>query len=727
MTVQSRPLPYSGDLRAIRRHRDDLIALVILTVAVAAAFARILFFHQALYIRDIARFFYPNFAVLRDLIRSGSFPFWTDRFNAGQPFAANPAFAALYPPQWIAALFDGTIGFGLEVAAHYLLAAFGTYALLRSMRVRPAAACFGAFSFALGGMLLSLSNLVTVLFGVAWLPWLAFAARRAFLRRSRADFALAAIVLGIILIIGDQAVILQAGFLCLAFAIRCGRGRGIALCVALVAVALLIGGAQIVPALDLQRDSGRSVAIPFDMASQWSLPPARLLELALPSLFGSFRDWTYYWAGARFYGSAGVPWVFSFYEGLLVFVLVVAGFLRRSRGWLFTLVVAAISYAFAVFPLVYLAGLHSIRYPEKFFIVGVLALTLFAGVVADQLVDDDTLRRTAAVVALAVTLGAIAWLVWLTPSHFASMWRLSGFYGDLFAEARAAATISVATAAVLFLILGARRLLSTPVWIGVLALFVIADLAPRVAGLTPVIDASYFDPPPVARTLAGARVYNDADWRLALLPMPHIPVEQRAWRLRNAMLPEIQAVWRIGAVLENDITWTNLLPSIEFSRRFWAAQLSGQTRLVQQLLAMAGTTAVVELRDPTSATDPIRVVRLNDPRYAMSGGRIVSAIEHPNEIDFEVDASGSALLTIAVTRHKYWHATIDGTPVPIHPANIAFQSVAVPAGRHQVALRYRNPLIVIFGIVSIVTTAVLLAIAVAGALPSRALPPPSPH
>ncbi len=739
-------------MRALKSRSADLAALAALTLSVTAAFAGILFRNQTLYIRDVTRFFYPNFAVLRDAIRSGSLPFWTSRFNAGQPFAANPAYAALYPPQWAAALFDGTLGFRLEIVAHYLLAAIGTYVLLRSMRVRPAAALFGAFSFALGGMLLSLSNLINVLFGVAWLPWLAFAVRRFLLGRAARDFALAALILGSILILGDQAVILQAGFLCAACAIRYRGARGLLLCAALVAVALAVGGAQIIPALDHQRDSGRATPVPFATATQWSLPAVRVLELALPSLFGSFREWTFYWAGMRFYGNAGVPWVFSFYQGLLVFVLALAGLLRRVRGWPFTLIVSAISYAFAVFPLLYLAGVHSIRYPEKFFIVGVLALTVFAAVVADQIADDESLRRTATVIAFCVTLAAVAWFIWLTPAHFAAMWRLSGYFGDLFAQARSAAAITIGTGAVLFLILGARRFLSPPLWMAMLALFVLADLAPRIGGLTPAIDGSYFDPPPVAPALRDARVYNDADWRLALLPTPRIPVEQRAWRVRNAMLPEAQAIWGIGAVLENDITRTNLIPSIDFSRMFWAAQIGQRAELVQLFLAMAGTTDVAELRDATSAGDPIRIIHLGNPRFYFAdrilrgpivpassraaftdltftpaAGRVLRAAERPNAIDLDVDATGDALLVLSVTRHKYWRATIDSAPAPLHPTNIAFQSLVVPRGRHHVALRYGNPLVVTFGIVSIVSAAVLLAIAVGGALRSRAPRPQWPH
>ena len=685
-------------MRPIKTRAADLATIAILIILVLLAFGDIVVGRRALYVRDVSRFFVPNFTILHDVIRSGAFPFWNPRYNAGQPFAANPAYAALYPPQWLFSSLQ------LEIVAHYLLAAIGMYVFLRSLRLRPPASLFGAVTFALGGMLLSLSNLVNVLFGVAWLPWLAFAARRR-------NVALAALFLGIILLIGDQAVILQAGFLLIAYAIRRGQWKQALL---IIVAALAVGSVQIIPALDHQRDSGRALSLPYAIATQWTLPPARLLELALPSLFGSFRDWTFYWAGKRFYGPQAVPWIFSFYSGMLVFVLACAGFLRRIRGWAFTAAVMAISYFASIFPVLYWMGLRSIRYPEKFFIAGVFTLIVFASIAADQLPE---LRRTAAAVAAVVAIAAIISL--LLP--FAKIWQLTGYYGDYLEQARTGAIVMIATAIALVFLLAARR----PPPAALMALFVLADLGPRVRGLTPRIDAAYYDPPAAAVGLRGARVYNDADWRLTLLGAPPIPVEQRAWRVRNGMFPEIQATWGIEAVLENDITMTNLLPSIEFSRAFWSAQLSRREDLVQKFLAMAGTTHVIELRDGSSATDPIRIVRLGNPRFyfAPGRGRIIRADERPNAIDLDVEADGKALLIIAVTRHKYWKGILDGMPSPLQPANIAFQSMIIPPGKHHVALRYRNPLVMIFGPVSIVSALLLVVFS----LRSRAPQPPSPH
>jgi len=655
-------------LRSISRRSEDAIALVATAILIAVAFADVLFFHRVFYMRDVARFFAPNFAVLHDLIRSGSFPFWNPHYNAGQPFAANPAYAALYPLQW------WFTSLHIEIVAHYFVAASGMYLFLRSLGLRPSSSFFGAISFALGGMMLSLSNLCTVLLGMAWLPWLGWAV-------SRRRFPLAALFLGLILIIGDQAVILEAGFLTAAWAIWRREWKPAAV---ILIGGLLVGSAQIIPAIDHQLDSGRATAIAESIATQWTMPAVRPLELALPALFGAFGDVPIYWAAERFYGKMSLPWVLSFYAGMLVVVLACAGFIRRVPGWGFVAVIVATGYLASITPIVYRGGLRSVRYPEKFFMMADVALIVFASIVADRIFDDGALRRIAAMVAACVVIAAL----------------VSFAFVPAIPAARNGAVATIATALMLTLLLAFGR---PP--LAAFVLFLLVDLGLRVRGLTPRIDASYYDPPPLAAQLRGGRVFNDAEWRLMFEPPAPAPVDVQLARQRDGLLPDMQALWGIDAVLENDVTLTNLLPSIEFRSRFWEARFRRREE-VPALMTMAGVTHVIELRDT------FRVVALPQNRrfYFPANGRVIRETEKPGAIDLDVEASGKAQLVISETRHKYWKGTLDGAPAELHPANIAFQSIEIPAGRHHVALRYRNPLIVIFGFVSLITAAGLIVV-----------------
>jgi uncharacterized membrane protein YfhO len=70
-------------------------------------------------------------------------------------------------------------------------------------------------------------------------------------------------------------------------------------------------------------------------------------------------------------------------------------------------------------------------------------------------------------------------------------------------------------------------------------------------------------------------------------------------------------------------------------------------------------------------------------------GRIVSARYTPQQVEATTDADGPMFLVLSQTFHPGWAATIDGQPAPILSANVAFQAIEVPAGQHNIALRFR--------------------------------------
>ena len=704
------------------RRNTDLIAGALLALLALVFWVDILAGGKALYVRDIARVYYPERAVLGEILRGGEFPFWNPRFGAGQPLAANPTGEVFYPPQWLVLLPDLNFAISAEVALHFAIAALGMYLFLRTLKLRAAAAAFGAMTFALSGLMVSLANLLPCLFVLAWLPWLAMFTRRFADDRRPRDFALAALTLGIMLLIAEPATVLQSAALMTAYLAYRLRARGVAMAATIGLAALFVGSGQIIPALDFLRDCGRAAPFSYTTASTWSLSPLRPLELVLPAVFGHFTsDAVYFWAWGN---PSKLPWLFSWYSGIVAAALAIAGFIHRVRGWAFTAVICAISYAFAVYPLHYLLGIRFVRFPEKFFVAAAFALIVFAAVAADRFLDDAAFRRTTLHASLALVALAAAALAFAYTPLFARAWHLTGYYDDILREARSGGLTTLATAAALALILVFRE--RPRVALPLLGALVLADLGPRVYGVAPRIDRHYYDPPAIARAIPrGARLYNDATWRVALMSLPPIAYDQRMIRMRNSMATEMQALWGFDSVLELDVTQTMLLPTGELTHAFWGAQFTRRMDEARRILATAGATHVIALRDPTSSTSPAVVVPLpGNRRWRIEGpAHVLGARQSANAIDFEVDAAAAARLVVSVTRHKYWRAAIDGIPAPIHPADIAFQSIDIPAGRHRVTMRYRNPLVVGFGLVSLVSALALAAVA----LRSTALPPPSPR
>jgi hypothetical protein len=727
--------------------RRELVALGIVLTVVAAAFADVLLFHQALGTRDISRIYYPERRVLRDIAYSGGFPFWNPRYGAGQPMASNPAYEVFYPPQWLVLLPSFKLGVSLEIVLHFLIAALGMFVLLRSLRLRTEASAFGAFTLALGGLTLSLTNLLPFLFSVAWMPWLAYFARRFLIDRRRRDFALAALVLGLILLIGEQSMILQSGALLLAYSFyRLRSVRAVSIAAAIAGAAFLVGLVQIIPALDHQRDSGRAMTMSYEMVTLWSLHPARPLELIAPNLFGRFsREAIYFWGSDD---PSRLPWIYSFYFGLFAAALVIAAFLHRLRGWPFIAVLSSGGYLLAIgkhgpiLPLLFRIGLGSIRYPEKWFITPAFLLIVFASIAADRYLADSGFRKTTFVVSIGLAFVAAASLWFAYSPFFVRVWQQASNHADVIAEARAGAVTMVITAVALVLILGLRDrpMLSMPL----LALFILIDLGSRIRTVAPRVDDSFYDPPPLARSLmregGPVRIYSDAEWQVSSQPGTHM-----AYQL--AMLPEMQALWGFDEVLEIDVTRTMLLPSIEFTKLFWKARGAGRDDLVHLLLSFAGVSHVIAPSN-APANGPVDLIPIHNDRYYFAGqlvslkriweparwsrrvafvdapfepapGQILSVHEGPNAIDLDVVCEGDAALVLSVTAHRYWRATIDGAPAQLVGANVGFQALTVPRGRHQVSLRYRNPLVVICAVISLLAAAVLIIIASGGGLRSR--------
>jgi hypothetical protein len=743
------------------RRRGEVAALTIVIALIALAFSDVLLLGKAFYQRDLPLGFYPAFAALRHVVRAGQIPFWNSYFSNGQPLAANPVYAAFYPLPWLAIPFDGFHAITLVSLLHYAIAASGMFFLLRWLRLHPAAAAFGAISFALGGVMVSLHNLLTVLYAVSWMPWLGLFSCRFFQRRRVADFALAALVLGLILLAGEQSIILQSGALVGAYAIyRWRNPMAIIISAALCLSALLVGLVQIAPALDHQRDSHRATPLSYGDATTWSLHPARPLEMLDANLFGHFApEVIYYWISDH---QSKLPWLFSIYPGLLATALIGAGLVRRIRGWAFVSVVSLISYLVAIgrhgplFRLLYSLGLRSVRYPEKFFISAIFLLTVFAAIAADEFLRDAAFRRVTFIVAGVLALIAAGVLTLASSPAFARVWGLHADVEVLTSEAHAGAITSllIALALVLILALHARITLC----FALLALFVAVDLGSRVRAVAPRFDGSFYAPPPLARALAAqpqpVRIYNDAAWQL-LRNAPILSPIHRVQRMRNALVPETQVLWGIESALELDVAGTDLAPSVEFATIFAKAQAAGRQDLLRRLVALAGVTHVVVLRDGWSADDPARVLPIPGRRYYFAqqllstnrildpgaslraafverpfvpgSGRILRASEQGNDVDLDVESAGDAALIISITRHKYWQAAIDGHPASIYPANVAFQGLTIPRGHHHVSFRYSNPLIIFCGVVSILAAATLVTIAAAGTPRSKAQQPLSPH
>ncbi len=143
---------------------------------------------------DVPTSYYPWDVLARELIHSGTFPAWNPYAFAGTPFFANLSVAWLGPfsvPLWVLPL---TYALGVAAALKLWVAGFGTYLLVRELRLGFWPGLLAGFSFALCAFDVVWLSHGAQLSVAALLPWLVWLTERILRRGGRAEGVALAVV-----------------------------------------------------------------------------------------------------------------------------------------------------------------------------------------------------------------------------------------------------------------------------------------------------------------------------------------------------------------------------------------------------------------------------------------------------------------------------------------------------------------------------------------------------
>lgn len=356
-----------------------LILLALLVWAVLALFPLLSQFGSAPMPRvpQNTDFFVTHWPIVRyvhDMISQyGTIPLWNSMILSGQPFAADPLSGYGYPPNWLTFWLPEPGMFTLLFLIHLVWTGWGMLKLLRAEGAGELPALLAAWIWMATPRLVGYigSGQVSMVFALAWTPWLLLAFRKAARQPGPRQVALAAACLAITFL-ADVRWGLLGGLFAAAYAVsqfnfrRANWRQVIPLGLAGMSLFLLMTAGLTLPMAEFVGLS-RRVGMTMGDAGGFSLEPAMLLGLLIPP-YGMLHE-------------------LVVYLGWAPLLLGVFGAARRKFFWLAAAGVAAI-YALGLngflFPLLArLPGFSWLRVPARAWFLVALCAAALAGWGAD--------------------------------------------------------------------------------------------------------------------------------------------------------------------------------------------------------------------------------------------------------------------------------------------------------------------------------------------------------
>lgn len=347
--------------------------------------------------RDLTSYFIPPRFFLAESFKQGDFPLWNPYQFTGSPFWANPQNGVLYPFHSLFLLFPFDTAFNALIIFHFFLGGFFTYLLVRDLGARATGAILSGLIFMLGGYLLSVHSLLTILLSVVWTPLVMLFFRRAMIRPGMGHEILAALFITLSFLGGGIEIVYGNFFVLLLMMLSPGSSplcsvedRRRCLCLRirsflLISIfSLILSALQFFPFIELWGHSIRGQGISYAEATVWSFAPRDFLLFFLPDAYGYFLDMKKYWVTQC--------WLKTMYTGGLPFVLTFF-FFRYGTGrtlflslMLFSLFISLGQYnPLYRFVYHYVPFFNGIRYPVKFLYLFILCLAITSGLGFEKL------------------------------------------------------------------------------------------------------------------------------------------------------------------------------------------------------------------------------------------------------------------------------------------------------------------------------------------------------
>ena len=677
---------------------------------------------------------------VRDAAKNGRLPLWNRYVLAGEPLLAVQQPVVLHPATWIGFLLPLAQAWTFEMAFRYFLGLLCAFLFFRELGCGELAALLGGVGWAFCDYLVFFLG-YPLTPAAAPLPLLMLGLRRLAREPGRRAAGITVVALLLILTSGHPESLLHcvagAGiwFLFeLASVDAARRRRGFLLSLAAGALTLGMAAVLLVPLLEaLPHTSEQEHRTKVFAHARRSEPLPEAIRRALPDL----QPYAFGFAGrGRFPAGYQEP---GTYAGSLLWPFALAGlFSRRREKWAFLLVGLLGATVGARFPLVSDAvaklPLFSIGINDRMAFLAAFATAGLAALGAQWILEEN---RRAFAIAASLAGAATAWALFATGGPRLAQGELSPEFlrGRILAQ-----VLPLAGAAILFAVVPRRRFSSA---VGGCLLLLLVQRGFEEGGVYPTYPSRAFYPP----VPAFERVPRAAPWRFTAVGFEFIPNIAALYELEDVRGYEAmtfrplvqtfplwcipQAVWfnRVDDPTRPflsflNVRWVFAAPAVRSAARLARPIQRPRGHAAREPGGSAARLCAGDLSPGVGRDAQDRAVQ-RDRRLRARG--MVSEPAPPSEgwvrngpakvsvssydvqrLRLDVDAAAPSLVGTSVTAWPGWKLSVDGRPAALLSYNHAFLGFRVPAGRHDVVLRYLPDSFLAGAAISLVSAAAAL-------------------
>jgi hypothetical protein len=678
-----------------------------------------------------------------DALRDGYFPLWNPWLGMGAPLIANYQSALFYPPNFLLILIGSAWGHGLLVFLHIVWTGIGMMLLARKLGLGKLSQAIAGLAFSLSGYVLARAGFLSINAAVSWLPWIILAAEN-LIERFDGDgnflkLIKPSLMMSLLLSMQWFAGHAQTSWYCLLLLIiwmvwrSFDRGRlsltirtTIGLGVAIV-TAFLLSAVQLLPTAEYLFHSHRATEVDTVLAFTYSFWPWRFLGLLMPNLFGNPATGEY-WGYANF-------WEDAIYIGVLPLILAIFAVARGIRREKFSSLIA-LQIAFILSSALMALGKNTPIFP--FFFKNVPTFDLFQAPTRWMVIFEFALVLLAAIGAELWQRQEVLRLFWVRLGTVGGLATLlfALIVGAIMPDVESSFSPVVAIAGAGIMISGAlawrRRLQPGVYWPAIITAFIAIDLIIAGRGLNPSLPKEIFEGKSELTEFVtqDERIYMSQeiekqvkfDWTHrfdTFYPEVEWDLVRDSGLPNTTLLDRIPSANNFDPILpERYVIWMESIESLPESQLDqilrmmgvgWKATLNPMKTYRVLYEKVQNPSQFVVVGEAIWVEDPDRalqktlhedfnfqdVVVLEGPPTFREITRpelsemVLDQNRNPNRLQIDLTVSEDCWLVISMTNYPGWHATIDGEDVQLYQANYVFNALRVPAGSHQVILKYQ--------------------------------------